>query len=219
MNNTEDIIATDSGTVLDEASSFQKVPETMFGSQEAGDTTQRDEQTDVYTIDDGETTFVHRAPADERIDDVVSVFDVASYIMSKVKQCTTMKLQKLLYYCQAWYLVWNERPLFRENIEAWANGPVIRELYNFHKGIFTITDSMMTLGNPNRLSKEQMEDVDTVLKAYAPRSSQWLIEQTHTETPWKEARKGLSPNERGHVVISHAAMAEYYSSLYGEGEE
>lgn len=217
MNNTEDIITTDSGPLQEEAS-FKKVTEAMFSNQEAGETAQRDEPLDVYTIQDGETTFVHHASADDKTDDVVSVFDVASYIMSKVKQCTTMKLQKLLYYCQAWYLVWNERPLFRENIEAWANGPVIRELYNYHKGLFTITESMMNLGNPNRLSKEQMEDVDSVLKAYAPRSSQWLIEQTHLEKPWQEARKGLSPNERGHVVITHAAMAEYYSSLYGEEE-
>jgi len=215
MNNTEDIITTDSGTAQAEASTFQKVPEAMFSSWENNETTLEDKPAEVYQLNEGETQLVRHLPP-AAADDVVSVFDVACYIMSKVKQCTTMKLQKLLYYCQAWYLVWNERPLFRENIEAWANGPVIRELYNYHKGLFTITDSMMNLGNPNRLSKEQMEDVDTVLEAYAPRSSQWLIEQTHLEKPWQEARKGLSPNERGHVVISHAAMAEYYSSLYGQ---
>lgn len=187
----------------------------MFSNREYNETTLEDKPAEVYELNEGETQLVRHLPP-TAADDVVSVFDVACYIMSKVKQCTTMKLQKLLYYCQAWYLVWNERPLFRENIEAWANGPVIRELYNFHKGLFTITESMMNLGNPNRLSKEQMEDVDSVLKAYAPRSSQWLIEQTHLERPWQEARKGLSPNERGHVVITHAAMAEYYSSLYGQ---
>ena len=216
MNNTEDIITTDSGTIH-EGASFKNVRETMFSNRGDGDTSQQEGSIDIYSINDGESTVIKKIPATEA-DDVVSVFDVACYIMSKVKQCTTMKLQKLLYYCQAWYLVWNERPLFRENIEAWANGPVIRELYNFHKGIFTITENMMALGNPNRLSKEQMEDVDSVLKAYAPRSSQWLIEQTHLERPWQDARRGLSPNERGHVVITHAAMAEYYSSLYGEEE-
>ena len=215
MNNTEDIITTDSGTLRDEVSSFQKVPEAMFSSWENNETTLEDKPAEVYQLNEGETQLVRHLPP-TAADDVVSVFDVACYIMSKVKQCTTMKLQKLLYYCQAWYLVWNERPLFRENIEAWANGPVIRELYNFHKGLFTITESMMNLGNPNRLSQEQKEDVDSVLKAYEPRSSQWLIEQTHLERPWQEARKGLSPNERGHVVITHAAMAEYYSSLYGQ---
>ncbi len=215
MNNTEDIITTDSGTAQAETSTFQKVQEAMFSSWENNETTLEDKPAEVYQLNEGETQLVRHLPP-TAADDVVSVFDVACYVMSKVKQCTTMKLQKLLYYCQAWYLVWNERPLFRENIEAWANGPVIRELYNFHKGLFTITESMMNLGNPNRLSKEQMEDIDSVLKAYAPRSSQWLIEQTHLERPWQEARKGLSPNERGHVVITHAAMAEYYSSLYGQ---
>ena len=215
MNNTEDIITTDSGTLPEEAPSFQKAPEAMFSKQKNIETTLQDKPDKVYQLNEGESKLVRQLPPNAA-DDVVSVFDVACYIMSKVKQCTTMKLQKLLYYCQAWYLVWNERPLFRENIEAWANGPVIRELYNFHKGLFTITESMMNLGNPNRLSKDQMDDVDSVLKAYAPQSSQWLIEQTHLEKPWQDARRGLSPNERGHVVITHAAMAEYYSSLYGQ---
>ena len=156
-------------------------------------------------------------PAEARRE-ILSVFDVACYVMSKVKQCTTMKLQKLLYYCQAWYLVWNDKPLFRENIEAWANGPVIRELYNFHKGLFTITENMMSLGNPNLLSIEQKTDIDNILNAYADKTSQWLIDQTHSERPWQEARRGMSPNERGHKVITHAAMAEYYSSLYEQEE-
>mgnify|MGYP001247259517 CR=1 FL=1 len=41
---------------------------------------------------------------------MVSVFDVASYILQKQGPMTTMKLQKLVYYCQAWSLVWNEEP-------------------------------------------------------------------------------------------------------------
>ncbi len=150
--------------------------------------------------------------------EIVSAFDVACYVMSKVKQCTTMKLQKLLYYCQAWYLVWNDKPLFWQNIEAWANGPVVRDLYNFHKGLFTITENMMSLGNPNLLSIEQKADIDNILAAYADKTSQWLIDQTHSERPWQEARRGMSPNERGHKVISLASMAEYYSSLYEQEE-
>ncbi len=41
-----------------------------------------------------------------------------------------MKLQKLCYYCQAWYLAWNNEPLFDEEFEAWASGPVCKELYD-----------------------------------------------------------------------------------------
>ena len=53
----------------------------------------------------------------------IRVFDVAAYILEQKGSMTTMKLQKLVYYSQAWSLVWDEKPLFEEAIEAWANGP------------------------------------------------------------------------------------------------
>jgi uncharacterized phage-associated protein len=59
---------------------------------------------------------------------MANVRDVAQYILEQQGQMTTWKLQKLVYYAQAWSLVWDERPLFDDRIEAWANGPVIRSL-------------------------------------------------------------------------------------------
>ena len=53
----------------------------------------------------------------------VNVLDIAAYILCKQGAMTAMKLQKLVYYSQAWSLVWDDKPLFRERIEAWANGP------------------------------------------------------------------------------------------------
>jgi uncharacterized phage-associated protein len=53
-----------------------------------------------------------------------SVLDVAQYILQRSGGMTTGKLQKLVYYSQAWSLVWDQRPLFNERIEAWANGPI-----------------------------------------------------------------------------------------------
>ena len=145
---------------------------------------------------------------------IVSVFDVAQYVLLRlVEPCTTMKLHKLLYYCQAWYLVWEDKPLFKENIEAWANGPVIRELFNFHQGMYWATSDQLTLGNPSRLNDVQREDINNVLAFYGNKTSQWLIDQTHIEAPWQNARKGLLPNERGNRIIPLEAMSEYYSSL------
>ena len=161
-----------------------------------------------------EWTVEHKEVALSKRSNVVSVFDVAVYIMQKLKKCTTMKLQKLLYYCQAWYLVWNEEPLFEERIEAWANGPVVRALYQFHKGLYVITLSDMSVGNPEKLTESQKKDIDSVLDAYGDKNSQWLVEQTHAEEPWKNARKGMTQNERGSIEITHQAMAEYYSSLH-----
>lgn len=142
---------------------------------------------------------------------VINVFDVAAYILLKIGTMTTMKLQKLVYYCQAWSLVWDEKLLFKENIEAWANGPVVRELFAYHRGMFQI--SSVSIGNPDLLNDDQKETVDAVIEYYGNKPSQWLIDLTHMEDPWKKARVGLPVSSRCDRVITLEDMAEYYSSL------
>jgi uncharacterized phage-associated protein len=145
---------------------------------------------------------------------MVNVYDVAEFILRKCGSMTAMKLQKLVYYCQAWSLVWDEKPLFPEKIEAWANGPVVRELFNLHKGKFKVAS--IDRGRPEKLNATQTETVLAVLKYYCKKPSQWLSDLTHMEDPWRNARKGVRENERGNRVISHASMVEYYSSLLPE---
>ena len=142
---------------------------------------------------------------------IVSAKDVAAEIMRLAGPMTAMKLQKLVYYCQAWSLVWDELPFFNEQIEAWANGPIVPELYKIHRGQFEITK--WEQGDPSKMKPYQKETIQSVLKFYGDKTGQWLSELTHQEDPWKNAREGLAPGERGDKPISHAAMAEYYSSL------
>jgi len=142
----------------------------------------------------------------------VNVHDVAAYILKKCGPMSAMKLQKLVYYCQAWSLVWEERPLFPERIEAWASGPVAPDLYREHKGQFLLKD-WKERGSPKKLSGDDKETIDVVLKAYGHRNAQQLSELTHREAPWKNARNGLAPGDPGTETITHEAMSEYYSSL------
>lgn len=141
-----------------------------------------------------------------------SILDVANYILKKQGPMTAMKLQKLCYYCQAWSLVWDEKPLFHEEIKAWANGPVSPKLFDAHRGLFIVSEEQI-IGNPDNLDKSSVETIDAVLSYYGNKTSQWLSELTHSENPWKDARCGLAPGERGDNIISHAAMQEYYESL------
>jgi uncharacterized phage-associated protein len=143
---------------------------------------------------------------------MISVFDVAAFILSQLGEIPVMKLHKLVYYCQAWSLVWDEEPLFKERIEAWANGPVVKELYEIHKGQFKLALAELP-GNPMLLNDEQKETVLVVLKDYGDKPSQWLSDLTHLEAPWREARKGVDPRERGDKEITWAALAEYYGGL------
>lgn len=120
-------------------------------------------------------------------------------------------MHKLLYYCQAWSLVWVEEPLFNEKIIAWETGPIIKELYEKYRDYFHLTS--VVEGNSELLSKEQKNIIDRVLDSYGNKTAQWLSDLTHKETPWIDAREGLLPGERENVEISLASMYQYYSGL------
>lgn len=140
------------------------------------------------------------------------VIDAADYILAVKGSMSAMKLQKLLYYSQAWHLVWEEKPLFEEEIQAWANGPVVPFLYEKHKGNF-ILDPGFFHGNPNGISSESKDVITRILSFYGDKDAQWLSDLTHLEDPWKNARKGIADGERGAAIISLESMAEYYSGL------
>jgi uncharacterized phage-associated protein len=144
---------------------------------------------------------------------MASVHDVAAYILQKMGPMTAMKLQKLVYYCQAWSLVWEEKPLFKARIEAWANGPVIPVLYQAHRGAFKV--ARWPHGNPDTFESnaDEKSTIEAVLKFYGGQTSQWLSDLTHGEAPWKNARKGLPTGAACKNEITPAAMAEYYGSL------
>jgi len=188
---------------------YRKQDKVPFHTEIAGDST-----SDLPDFIDKtmENWFSDRRKSyDFNYDYSVGVFDVAAYILKKLGQMTTMKLQKLVYYCQAWSLVWDEKPLFKENIEAWASGPVVRELFNYHRGQFMI--STVLIGNPEILSNKQKETIDSVLNYYGNKSSQWLSDLTHMEDPWKLTRAGVPEMQRSHRVIGLDTLAEYYGSL------
>lgn len=142
---------------------------------------------------------------------MADVHDVARYILQKRESMSTWKLQKLVYYCQAWHLVWDDEPLFPEPIQAWANGPVVRELYDVHRGRFQVSN--WSHGDVRTLTSSEKGTIDAVLDFYGDRSGHWLSELTHSELPWVKAREGLAPTQRSNRRIKHADMAEYYGSL------
>lgn len=142
----------------------------------------------------------------------VRAIDVADYILQAKGTMSAMKLQKLVYYSQAWHLVWEDKELFAEEIQAWANGPVVPNLYDKHAGIFSLTPGFFK-GEVSNIPAASKEAINRVLKFYGDKDAQWLSDATHMEDPWKNARIGLDAGERGNQAISLASMSEYYSSL------
>lgn len=143
---------------------------------------------------------------------MATVFDAARYILEKEGRMSTMKLQKLCYYCQAWSLVWDDEPLFDEEFEAWANGPVCYELFSQTRGHFSVIADDEP-GDSNNLTDNQKDTIDEVLKYYAPHDAQWLSQLTHMEVPWNKARVGVPAGAGCDHIISKESMAMYYGGL------
>lgn len=146
---------------------------------------------------------------------MATVFDVAKYILIAAGETSAMKLQKLVYYSQAWSLAWNERELFQERIEAWAGGPVAPALYDRHRGQFRISADILPDADENGLTPLERETVDRVISFYGSHTAQWLSDLTHLEQPWilARARACAGPGDFCKEQISIADMAEYYTGL------
>lgn len=144
---------------------------------------------------------------------MASVFDVAKYILEKLGKMSTWKLEKLCYYCQAWYYTWEESTLFGEEFQAWSNGPVCPDLYRQHKGRFLIDSEDLHIGDSSNLEAKEKDDIDIVLNNYGDWDAYMLREQTHSEQPWKEARGDTPDGVQSTALITCESMAAYYGSL------
>ena len=126
-----------------------------------------------------------------------------------------MKLQKILYYIQAWNLALLNEPLFEEDFEAWLHGPVIRKVWDEYKSHSVLIGELSEQDeNINVKFTEDQEDViEDVIDAYGNKSGYYLESLTHQEGPWKNARK-----QGENTIIKKEEMKKYYRNLY-YGEE
>lgn len=143
---------------------------------------------------------------------VASVHDVAAYILRERGSMSAMKLQKLVYYSQAWHMVWADEQLFDEAIQAWANGPVVYQLFDAHRGRYTVGPDWPS-GNATRLDKSQIGSIDAVLSTYGDLTGRQLSVLTHDEEPWQRARAGLSATAPSQRTVSLEDMADFYGAL------
>ena len=152
---------------------------------------------------------------------MASVNQVTDYIIVKLDEgggaLSTLKLQKLLYYVQAWSLATKEKRAFDGQFEAWVHGPVCRDVfYRFRDthslyGIVHADDEIRkSAGNLDEASRIH---IDEVLEAYAPFSGTQLEVMTHREDPWIRARGKHGPSDRCETVIKDEDMRDFYKKM------
>lgn len=123
---------------------------------------------------------------------------------------SNLKLQKLMYYAQAWNLVFKNKPLFNEEIQAWVHGPVVPSLFRrFRENRWSPIESEV---HPID-DQELREFLNKILKAYGQYGPSQLEELTHLEEPWKIARGDTPPDSPSHAVISREIMKRFYTRM------
>jgi uncharacterized phage-associated protein len=142
---------------------------------------------------------------------------VADFILKKYGPMSHLKLQKLLYYCEAYHLAYFEESLIHQEFEAWIHGPVCREVFKALKDKSLIYSDIAFTGDYDpieTLTKQLTSDQIQLIEDTASELSTWtgmqLEATTHDEQPWIEARYGLSPADKTTNVISKQTMMNYY---------
>lgn len=147
---------------------------------------------------------------------------IINFVNTKGYDVNHLKLQKLIYYVDAWHNVYFDVPLLGENFEAWMHGPVVREVWDYFKNRSVLFDPINLNGDVvNDLSpyldSEQLEVINDVLVEYGDKSSYYLECLTHSEDPWRKARRGYAPTDRCEEIIPKDFMKGYYrEKLYGQ---
>lgn len=144
--------------------------------------------------------------------------DLAEFVLAKLGKVTHLKLQKIVYYLDAWHLAVFGCPLVADDFEAWLHGPVSRKVWNRYKADATLYGVLAAKSDKSaevgKLSADQQELIADVLTEYGDKSSYYLECLTHSEEPWIEARKGVQPGESSENVISKKTMQEFYQKRF-----
>jgi uncharacterized phage-associated protein len=128
---------------------------------------------------------------------------------------THLKLQKLIYYAQGWALALFEAPLFREDLEAWAHGPVAPTIWSRFRGygFDALPEQPMT----RRIEGDGQRLLQEIEAKYGIYSAKRLERMTHQEMPWIEARGDLSPDEACNNVITKDSMRRFFAGIRNGG--
>ncbi len=147
---------------------------------------------------------------------MIDSINLCELILEKTSPINQLKLQKLVYYIQAFHLVFYDAPLVGDEFEAWVHGPVSRKIWDHYKEQSYIYMDIPCPDRPvdaSELSSEQLALIDEVLRVYSPLASYQLEMLTHSELPWIEARGSCRSDERCENSIRLDTMKKFYRDL------
>jgi uncharacterized phage-associated protein len=141
---------------------------------------------------------------------MIKVQDITDYFLSSVDEdagdgLSHLKLQKLVYYAQGFYLALFNKPLFADDIEAWTHGPVVPTLYHQYQSYGANMIPCPGDFDPESINPEIRELLNEVYTVYGQFSAWRLHDMVHEEAPWQDAYAS-----RENRTICHQDMKNYF---------
>lgn len=146
--------------------------------------------------------------------------EAADWFLSRIDRdageaITHLALQKLLYFAQAWYLANRGKPLFEEDFQAWAHGPVVRSIYDRFKG--SSWEALPAPSNSPNVSGEVAKLLELVFAKYGGYGAKKLEKITHEKgAPWDVVRGELPSEARCEDVIPKDLIRDYFGEKIGK---
>lgn len=154
---------------------------------------------------------------------VLDSIKLSEYILAKLGSMNQLKMQKLLYYVEAFHQAYFECPVIEDEFEAWVHGPVSRKVWNDLKDVSLLYDDISFVDESDshrviqaiegQLSLDQVDLIEDVLGEYGVLSAYKLECLTHEEAPWIEARRGVPPGDPSTNLISKDLMRTFYRKM------
>ncbi len=155
-----------------------------------------------------------------------NVLDVCRYVINysndKDYGISNLKLQKVLYFVQAYFLISTPEQCFKERIEAWDFGPVVPEAYREYKQFGSsnipsvsyyvemnyedLWNSKVKKFRNEIISDSDKKRVEAVVDRFSDYSATELVEITHHQAPWMDVYVPYRNNE-----ITPQAIKEYFN--------
>lgn len=145
--------------------------------------------------------------------DLCSPREMAKWFINRVDRdageaITHLKLQKLLYFAQAYHLANFNRQLFSEDMQAWAHGPVVPSVFQIYKDR---SWSAIEPGAGAVVDDSVVEYLDAVFDKFGKFGAKQLEKLTHDHDPWKVTRGDLRPEQSCNRPIDKKLMRDFYA--------
>ena len=146
---------------------------------------------------------------------IYGTLEVSRYIIKYSNErrymISNLKLQKILYFIQAYFLRLVGQPCFAGRIEAWDFGPVVPKAYNEYKQYgsgnipWTEPYRLDRINGFDGIETDDKRKIEQVVDLFSPYSATDLVKLTQRQLPWKVAYGHSKGNE-----ITLKAISEYF---------